>query len=128
MTSPLALVVDVISGFLVVGGALFVLVGMIGLVRMPDVFTRMHAASVTDTLGAGMLLVGLMLQAGPTLVAAKLLFILVLLIFTGPVVSHALAQAALQAGVEPLLSEDRRDRPPAARPGTAAGGPPERAD
>ncbi len=128
MATIVTVAVDAVSWVLVVGGALFVLVGMIGIVRLPDVFTRMHAASITDTLGAGMLLLGLMLQAGPTLVAAKLVFILVLLIFTGPVVSHALAQAALQAGVEPVLAEDRRERPPAARPGTEAGGPPARGD
>jgi multicomponent Na+:H+ antiporter subunit G len=77
---------------------------------MPDLFTRLHAASVTDTLGAGLLCGGLMLQAGPTLVAAKLLFVVALLFFTGPAITHALAQAALHAGVKPHLAEDRRDR------------------
>ncbi|HRD76035.1 MAG TPA: monovalent cation/H(+) antiporter subunit G [Hyphomicrobiaceae bacterium] len=102
------------SWALLLGGTFFTVAGMIGLVRMPDLFTRLHAASVTDTLGAGLLCGGLMLQAGPTLVAVKLLFILALLFFTGPAITHALAQAALHAGVEPQLSEDRRDRPDAA--------------
>ena len=105
-----ALVVDVASWVLILGGAFFTVTGMVGLVRMPDLFTRLHAASVTDTLGAGLLCGGLMLQAGPTLVAAKLLFILALLFFTGPAITHALAQAALHAGVKPQLAEDRRER------------------
>ena len=68
----------------------------IGMVRMPDVFTRMHAASLGDTLGAGLIIVGLLFQAGlaADLVGIKLVLILVFLLFTGPVASHALAQAA----------------------------------
>jgi multicomponent Na+:H+ antiporter subunit G len=105
-----AVVIDLLSWALIASGAFFTVTGMIGLVRMPDLFTRLHAASVTDTLGAGLLCGGLILQAGPTLVAAKLVFILALLFFTGPAITHALAQAALHAGMKPLLDEDRRDR------------------
>lgn len=110
----MSLVVDVASWVLILAGSFFTLVGAIGLVRMPDLFTRMHAASVTDTLGVGLLFIGLMLQAGPTLVAVKLVFLLALFFFTGPVVTHALAQAALHAGIKPQLSEDRRKAPIAA--------------
>ncbi|MGI9520515.1 MAG: monovalent cation/H(+) antiporter subunit G [Hyphomicrobiaceae bacterium] len=99
----------VLSGFLIVSGGFFVLVGAVGLVRMPDVFTRMHAASVIETAGGGLLLVGLMLRVGFDLVTLKLLFLLFVFFMTAPVATHALAQAALQAGVEPILSEDRRD-------------------
>lgn len=106
-----ALLLDVASWAFILAGSFFTLVGMAGLMRMPDLFTRMHAASVTDTLGAGLLLIGLMLQAGLTLVTVKLVFILILLVFTGPVVTHALAQAALHAGIEPKLAEDRREVP-----------------
>jgi multicomponent Na+:H+ antiporter subunit G len=111
-----ALIVNALSWAFILGGSFFTIVGMVGLLRMPELFTRMHAASVTDTLGAGLLIIGMMLQAGLTLVSAKLLFILLLLVFTGPVVTHALAQAAMQAGVLPELTEDRRGREPAARP------------
>jgi multicomponent Na+:H+ antiporter subunit G len=99
---------DIASWVLIACGSFFVIVGAAGLVRMPDLFTRMHAASVTDTLGAGLLFLGLILQAGIGLVALKLLFILALFFFTGPVVTHALAQAALHERIEPLLVEDRR--------------------
>jgi multicomponent Na+:H+ antiporter subunit G len=100
--------VDLLSWVLIVIGSFFTVVGGIGLVRMPDLFTRMHAASVTETLGAGLLIAGMMLQAGLSLVTLKLLIILALFFFTAPVVTHALARTALHAKVEPLLAEDRR--------------------
>jgi len=103
-------VLDIVSWALILAGSFFTVVGAIGLVRMPDVYTRMHAASVTDTLGAGLLLAGLMVQAGLGLVTLKLLFILILFFFMGPVATHALAQAALRAGVRPQLAEDRTER------------------
>ena len=102
--------VDIASWILILLGSFFTLVGMLGLVRMPEVFTRMHAASVTDTLGAGLLILGMMLQAGPTLVTLKLLFLLALFFFTAPVITHALAQACLHENIKPLLAEDRRPR------------------
>jgi multicomponent Na+:H+ antiporter subunit G len=101
---------DVVSWALILAGSFFTVAGGIGLVRMPDVYTRMHAASVIDTLGAGLLLVGLMLQAGLGIVTLKLAFILVLLFFMAPVATHALAQAALHTRVKPDLSEDRTRR------------------
>ncbi len=105
-----AMLIDVVTGVCLLAGSFFVLVGAIGLVRMPDVFTRMHAASVMETAGAGLICVGLMVQAGPTLVSAKLVFIMALLFFTGPVITHALAQAAMHAGIKPEIAEDRRKR------------------
>lgn len=99
----MTLLVDILSGLCLVGGGFFCLVGGIGLIRMPDFYTRMHAASVTETLGAGLILLGLMLQAGFTLVTAKLVLVGLLLFFASPTASHALAQAALIRGVRPLL-------------------------
>ncbi len=100
--------IDIVSWPLILAGAFFTIVGMLGLVRMPDLFTRMHAASVTDTLGAGLLILGMMVQAGFTLVTLKLIFLLLLFVFTAPVVTHALAQGALHEGIGPQLAEDRR--------------------
>jgi multicomponent Na+:H+ antiporter subunit G len=102
-------VLDVASWILLVAGGLFCVVGAIGLHRMPDVYTRMHAASVTDTLGAGLILLGLILQAGWTLTMAKLVIIGLLIFFTSPAAVHALVRAALGRGLEPLL--DKADRP-----------------
>lgn len=84
-------------------GGFFVLVGGVGVLRMPDVYTRMHAASVTETLGTMLILVGLMLHAGWELPTFKLLAILVFLLFTAPVSSYALANAALLGGLKPKL-------------------------
>jgi multicomponent Na+:H+ antiporter subunit G len=106
-------VVEIASWVLTLLGSFFTVVGAFGLVRLPDVFTRMHAVSVTDTLGVGFLILGLGLQAGFSLVTLKLVFLLALFFFTGPVVTHALAQACLHEGIRPLLAEDRRG---AARP------------
>jgi len=106
----MSLTIDILSWMLIVLGSFFTIVGGIGLVRMPELFTRMHAASVADTLGAGFLILGMMLQAGLSLVTLKLVFILGLIFFFTPVVMHALARAALHENVEPLLAEDRRRR------------------
>jgi len=99
--------IDAASWACLVAGGIFCIVGAVGLIRMPDFFTRIHAASVTDTLGAGLILVGLVLQAGFTLVAVKLLMIGVLILFTSPTATHALAKAGLARGLTPLLAEDR---------------------
>jgi multicomponent Na+:H+ antiporter subunit G len=101
--------IDIASWALILLGSFFTLTGAFGLVRMPEIFTRMHAASVLDTLGVGFLIMGMGLQAGFSLVTLKLAFILAVFLFTGPVVTHALAQACLHEDIKPLLSEDRRD-------------------
>lgn len=99
-----------LSWLLIVSGSLFYLIGAIGLVRMPDVFTRMHAVSVSDTLGAALLIFGMMLQAGWSLNTGKLAVILALFLFTAPIATHALARAAMYAGLKPGLVEDRTQR------------------
>ncbi|MEK6592618.1 MAG: monovalent cation/H(+) antiporter subunit G [Pseudomonadota bacterium] len=99
-------VLDILSWASLAAGGIFCVIGTVGLVRMPDFYTRMHAASVTDTLGAGLILFGLVIQAGFTLVTAKLFMIGLLIFFTSPTASHALAKAAFANGVKPLLAED----------------------
>jgi multicomponent Na+:H+ antiporter subunit G len=87
-------VVDFIAAASLLAGAFFMVVGCLGLVRMPNRYTRMHAASVTDTLGAGLVLFGLLLEAGLTLVAAKLVILGLLIFFASPTATHALVRAA----------------------------------
>jgi len=101
--------IDLLSALFLAGGAFFCLVGGIGLVRMPDFYTRMHGASITETLGAGLMLIGLMLQAGLTLVTVKLAMIGLLILFASPTATHALAKAALLSGLKPLLAAHRSD-------------------
>jgi multicomponent Na+:H+ antiporter subunit G len=101
------LFVEIASWALILLGSFFTIVGALGLVRMPDVFTRMHAASVTDTLGVGFLIAGMGLQAGLSPVTLKLLFLVLLFVFTVPVVTLALAQACLHEKVAPARAHDR---------------------
>lgn len=104
--------IDVLSWFCLLAGGFFCIVGALGLLRMPDFYTRMHAASVIDTLGAGLILAGLMMQAGLTLVTGKLLMVGVLLFFASPTATHALARAAMGRGLKPLLrKEDESSKP-----------------
>jgi len=95
---------ELLSWTCLLAGGFFCMVGGIGLIRMPDFYTRMHAASVTETLGAGLILLGLTIQAGLTLVTAKLLMIGLLIFLTSPAATHALARAALVRGLQPLLT------------------------
>ena len=99
------LVPEILSWLLLGFGGLFVITGGIGMLRMPDFYTRLHAASVTESLGAIMIIIGLMIQGGFTLVTAKLLLILIFLLFTSPTATYALANAALLMGVKPMQSD-----------------------
>lgn len=101
----LGLIADIITGIFLAAGSFFVLVGALGLVRMPDVFTRMHAISMIETSGAGLILIGLMFQSGLSLITLKLAVLLGILVFTSPVAGHALSRAALYAGVRPHLAD-----------------------
>ena len=96
------MVLDALSWLAIIGGIFFIVVGSIGLIRMPDVYTRLHAAGMTDTMGAGLLLIGLSFQAGLTLVTVRLMMIWAFLLFTSPIGTHALARAALHGKVEPF--------------------------
>jgi multicomponent Na+:H+ antiporter subunit G len=99
VTLPL---IDLLSWTCLLAGGFFAIVGGIGLIRFPDLFTRFHAAGVTDTLGAALILIGLTLQAGWSLISIKLLLILFFILFTSPTATHALAKAALHGGLKPL--------------------------
>ena len=100
----IATLIDAISWVCLVAGGIFCIIGAVGLLRMPNFYTRMHAASVIETLGAGLILAGLMLQAGLTLVAVKLLMIGLLIFFTSPTATHALARAAMARGLSTELA------------------------
>ena len=102
----MAQVIDLLSWAALLGGGFFYVVGAIGLNRMPDIFTRLHAVSVSETLGVGLMTLGMLLQAGFTLVAVKLIIILLVMWTTGAVATHALARAALHDGEKPLLADE----------------------
>ena len=94
--------------FLLTGGA-FGVIGGIGLLRFPDFYTRLHAAGVTETLCAILIVFGLVLQSGFSLMTIKLVLILLFLLFTAPTATHALARAAVVDEVEPQVAESGDD-------------------
>ena len=98
-------VATVASWTLLLGGSFFLLTGSLGMVRLPDVFTRMHAGGMTDTMGAGMIMVGMAVYNGADLVTVHLLLILGFLWFTSPIATHAVAKAALSGGLSPYTLE-----------------------
>jgi multicomponent Na+:H+ antiporter subunit G len=109
----MTVLVEILSWVLLTLGGISVLIGGIGALRMPDLYTRMHAASVTDSMGAMLVLGGIMLQAGWSLATIKLITILLFLLLTSPTSSNALASAALLAGTRPIAEakQDREETP-----------------
>jgi multicomponent Na+:H+ antiporter subunit G len=103
----MAIALDILSWVLLTLGGISVLIGGIGALRMPDLYTRMHAASVTDSMGSILVLTGIMLQAGWSLATTKLIAILLFLLLTSPTSSNALASAALLAGTRPFAEAER---------------------
>lgn len=101
----MAAAMDILSWIFLLGGGFLGVTGAVGLFRFPDFFTRLHAASVTDTLCAGFIVLGLLLQADSAMMVFKLVLILLILTYTSPTAAHALARAALHAGLQPLLKE-----------------------
>lgn len=98
------MVVDIASWILLVVGGLLGIVGGIGLNRFPDFYTRQHAAGITDTLSALLILTGLALQAGLSLALFKLAFIFLFLFLSSPAASHALANAAMHGKLKPVVA------------------------
>lgn len=107
----LAIALDILSWALLSAGGIFILIGGIGVLRLPDFYTRMHAASLTDTMGTILILLGIMLQAGFTLATIKLVSILIFLLLTGPTASYALANTALLSGLKPFKAPVRDEAP-----------------
>jgi multicomponent Na+:H+ antiporter subunit G len=101
-----AMIAEVLSWTFIVAGSIFVLIGGIGLIRLPDFYTRIHAAGITDTMGAWLILIGLVFSSDWSLVTLKLLMLLFFLAATSPLASHALAKAAFLRGLEPKLGRD----------------------
>lgn len=106
----MTILLDSLSWLLLISGGVFVLISTIGMLRFPDFYTRLHAASITDTLGSMLILAGLVLQGGLSLATVKLLLILFFVLFTTPTAAHALAKAALHRRLQPVNCRDERNR------------------
>ena len=88
------MIINILGWFFLLSGSFFCLVGSIGLIRLPEFYSRVHAAGVVDSLGAILILIGLITQTQDFLVIVKLLFILLFMMLTGPTAVHALARSA----------------------------------
>ncbi|MFT6557558.1 monovalent cation/H(+) antiporter subunit G [Sneathiella sp.] len=97
------MIVEIATWALMLSGCVLVLMTGLGLIRFPDLYTRIHAGGMADTLATLLIFLGLALQSGLTLVTVKLGFIVVFLFFTSPTATYALAQAAFTAGLKPKL-------------------------
>ena len=127
-------IIDILSWLSFLVGGFFLFIGSLGMVRLQDFWARLHAASVIDSAGLGLLLFGMMLQAGLTFVTVKLVLIVIFLLITGPTATHAVANAAFVSGSRPMdIVEDvtatpdtpqekkpRKKRRPAAKKGKRA--------
>ena len=100
-----------LGGALCLLGAVLCIIGTIGVLRFPDVYTRLHAASITDTSGAGFVLLGMALMAPDWIVVVKIVCVLIFLMLTSATSSHALVNAALTAGLQPKIGPMRKGQP-----------------
>lgn len=103
------MIADIVSWICLGLGCILCMIGGLGLLRLPDFYSRMHGGGITDTLGAGLVLVGLMFQGGLTMVTVKLVMILVALLITSPTSTHAVAKAAYTSGLKPFLGDKQED-------------------
>ncbi len=94
--SVLVMIQQIFAIACLIGGAFFYLVGVIGLIRMPDVYCRMHATTKCDTMGAGLIFLGLIIWQGLSFISVNILVILIFIWLTNPTAAHAIAQGAYQ--------------------------------
>ncbi len=96
---------EILSIIFIVVGLFFLIVAAIGVLRLPDIFSRSHAVSLTDSIGAFFMLIGLALHEGFSMNVFKILAVLALLYLQNPVIAHATVRAALRAGLKPWQRE-----------------------
>ncbi len=100
------IVSNILSIFLMIGGFFFLAVGVVGLIRLPDVYTRLHATTKCDTMGAGMVLLALALQAD-WISAIKLIIIAIFIWITNPTAAHVIAKASWVTGFMPVKGDNK---------------------
>lgn len=95
--------------FFIVSGIFFLLIGSIGIIRLPDFYSRTHATSKSDTLGLMLVIAGFIVFEGFNLNSAKLFLILLFIALANPIGSHALARAAQKTGIKPLITGNTKE-------------------
>ena len=102
--------VDILSGLCIAAGVIALLVGVLGLIRLPDLYSRTHAVGMMDTAGVGFIILGLIIHEGFTLVSVKLALVGIFLFFTSPIATHAVAQVAHRSGLKPVIDDSPEDQ------------------
>ena len=105
----MAMLVDLLSGLFITLGVIALLIGSLGLVRLPDLFSRTHAVGMMDTAGVGFIILGLIVHEGLTLISFKLALVGIFLFFTSPISTHAVVQGAFRGGLRPV-THDPQDK------------------
>ncbi len=100
---------SVLTIFFVVLGIFFLLLGSIGIIRLPDFYSRTHATSKSDTLGMMLIIIGLILFEGLTINSGKLFLVLLFILLANPIGAHALARAAYNSGLSPRFLDNEKD-------------------
>lgn len=107
----MAIVLSVLGGFFIAAGLVFMLGGAIGLLRFPDVYTRIHALNASDGVGAALIALGLAIVSGDGAMALRLLLLAALLFSLAPMLAHFIANAAHAAGLAPVAGRYVAPRP-----------------
>ena len=102
------LILNVLAIIIIICGLFFMVVGALGLLRLPDFYTRAHASGKCDTLGEGLMLLGFILYEGATLISLKLLLLILFLYISSPTAVHALVNVAYSRGVSPWQKGEER--------------------
>ena len=95
-------IINLASMLSLIIGIFFIITGSFGLLRLPDVFSRIHAAGMIDTAGAAFIILGMILQSGFSIITAKLVFVGIFIFFTSPITGHVTANLARKKGVNPI--------------------------
>ena len=102
----MTMLVEIVSGLFILLGVVALITGSLGLVKLPDLFSRTHAVGMMDTAGVGFIILGLIIYEGFTLVNVKLALVGIFLFFTSQIATHAVAQVAMRSGIKPKLDDD----------------------
>ncbi len=108
-----------VAAALMLTGAVFSLLAAVGVLRLPDLYTRMHAASKAGVVGAGLVLLAVAIESGDGSVVIRAVLGILFLLLSTPVGAHLLAKAAFRAGFRPIVTNSINDmeaekEPPAA--------------
>lgn len=102
---------NILTVVFICAGIFFMFVGSVGVIRLPDFYSRTHAVSKSDTLGISLIIIGLIIFEGFTQSAFKLALVLIFVGLSNPIGTHALGRAAYQRGIKPFLSGNNKKDP-----------------